>query len=76
MYICLRKSLGCFRKILVWMWKVVRFVMKKFIFFFWKIRFRKKFVSMYLYCLNVVMLLEFKFILNGKWNSLGDLKVV
>lgn len=49
---------------------------KNLMFFFGKIRFWKKFVSMYLYCLNVVMLLEFKFILNGKWNSLGDLKVV
>lgn len=43
-------------------------------FFFWKIRFRKKFVSTYLHCLNVATPLEFKFTLNGKWNSLGDLK--
>lgn len=44
-------------------------------FFFGKIRFRKKFVSTYLHCLNVATPLEFKFTLNGKWNSLGDLKV-
>lgn len=43
-------------------------------FFFGKIRFRKKFVSTYLHCLNVATPLEFKFTLNGKWNSLGDLK--
>lgn len=35
-------------------------------FFFGKIRFRKKFVSTYLHCLNVATPLEFKFTLNGK----------
>lgn len=76
MYICLRKSSGCFRKISARTRKVVRFAMKKTqCFFFGKIRFRKKFVSTYLHCLNVATPLEFKFTLNGKWNSLGDLKV-
>lgn len=36
------------------------------IFFFGKIRFRKKFVSTYLHCLNVATPLEFKFTLSGK----------